>query len=167
MELVSRSELDVLGCRDCPNGRAAFVKSDGVVRCRVCAVVWPVGPHDAPRAIGPVAVMAHVMPIEVAPGELPVDFDVRPHPHIGLAALTVVFDGHVTHRDSLGRPAGSSCLAVRPSVRGSCNGTTHTRLWSESRRQRPNGEPALRGSRPVRPSRSPLPRPNTAGPCCG
>lgn len=62
----------------------------------------PVGPPDAPRAIGPVAVMAHVMPLDVGPGELPVDFDVRPHPHIGLAALTVVFAGHVTHRDSLG-----------------------------------------------------------------
>jgi redox-sensitive bicupin YhaK (pirin superfamily) len=62
----------------------------------------PVGPSDAPRAIGPVGVLAHVMPMDVKPGELPVDFDVRPHPHIGLAALTVVLDGHVTHRDSLG-----------------------------------------------------------------
>ncbi len=52
MELVSRSELDVLGCRDCPTGRAAFVNSDGVVRCPVCAVVWPVGPHNAVNALG-------------------------------------------------------------------------------------------------------------------
>src|SRR5690606_41781276 len=28
--------------------------------------------------------------------------DVRPHPHIGLATLTYLFEGEVMHRDSLG-----------------------------------------------------------------
>jgi redox-sensitive bicupin YhaK (pirin superfamily) len=36
------------------------------------------------------------------PGALPVDADVRPHPHIGLVAISYVLDGSVTHRDSLG-----------------------------------------------------------------
>jgi hypothetical protein len=35
--------------------------------------------------------------------------DVRPHPHIGLATLTYLFDGKIFHRDSLG-----SAQAIRP-----------------------------------------------------
>jgi redox-sensitive bicupin YhaK (pirin superfamily) len=35
--------------------------------------------------------------------------DVRPHPHIGLATLTYVFDGEIMHRDSLG-----TAIAIRP-----------------------------------------------------
>jgi hypothetical protein len=35
--------------------------------------------------------------------------DVRPHPHIGLATVTYLFDGQIMHRDSLG-----SALPIRP-----------------------------------------------------
>ena len=35
--------------------------------------------------------------------------DVRPHPHIGLATVTYLFEGEVFHRDSLG-----TSLAIRP-----------------------------------------------------
>ena len=35
--------------------------------------------------------------------------DVRPHPHIGLATVTYLFEGEIFHRDSLG-----SALAIRP-----------------------------------------------------
>ncbi len=35
--------------------------------------------------------------------------DVRPHPHIGLATVTYLFDGEMMHRDSLG-----SALSIRP-----------------------------------------------------
>lgn len=35
--------------------------------------------------------------------------DVRPHPHIGLATVTYLFEGEVFHRDSLG-----TALAIRP-----------------------------------------------------
>lgn len=35
--------------------------------------------------------------------------DVRPHPHIGLATVTYLFDGEILHRDSLG-----SVQAIRP-----------------------------------------------------
>lgn len=66
------------------------------------ALAAPVGPEDRPRTVGPFAVFAHVLPLEVAPGTLPPDFDVRPHPHVGLAAVTYVLDGYITHRDSLG-----------------------------------------------------------------
>ena len=35
--------------------------------------------------------------------------DVRPHPHIGLATVTYLFDGEIMHRDSLG-----TAMAIRP-----------------------------------------------------
>ena len=35
--------------------------------------------------------------------------DVRPHPHIGLATVTYLFEGEIMHRDSLGTP-----LAIKP-----------------------------------------------------
>jgi redox-sensitive bicupin YhaK (pirin superfamily) len=34
--------------------------------------------------------------------------DVRPHPHIGLATVTYLFEGAMLHRDSLGRRSASS-----------------------------------------------------------
>jgi len=38
-------------------------------------------------------------PVTVAPGQ---NVDVRPHPHIGLATVTWLFEGEMIHRDSLG-----------------------------------------------------------------
>jgi hypothetical protein len=40
----------------------------------------------------------------MGPAELQVGagLDVRPHPHIGLSTVTYLFDGEITHRDSLG-----------------------------------------------------------------
>jgi redox-sensitive bicupin YhaK (pirin superfamily) len=66
------------------------------------ALAAPFTLGGVPRTVGPVAMLAHVLPIEVGPGELPPDFDVRSHPHIGLAAVSYLFAGHCTHRDSLG-----------------------------------------------------------------
>jgi redox-sensitive bicupin YhaK (pirin superfamily) len=45
-------------------------------------------------------------PAQFIPGQ---GIDVRPHPHIGLATVTYLFDGEITHRDSLG-----SDLSIRP-----------------------------------------------------
>jgi hypothetical protein len=45
-------------------------------------------------------------PAQFAPGH---GIDVRPHPHIGLATVTFLFDGAMMHRDSLG-----SMQEVRP-----------------------------------------------------
>ena len=41
----------------------------------------------------------HFGPITAQPDD---NFDVRPHPHIGLATVTYLFDGAMLHRDSLG-----------------------------------------------------------------
>jgi redox-sensitive bicupin YhaK (pirin superfamily) len=51
------------------------------------------------RTIGPFIFFDHMGPAEFAPGN---GIDVRPHPHIGLATVTYLFDGALMHRDSLG-----------------------------------------------------------------
>ncbi len=51
------------------------------------------------RAVGPFVFFDHFGPITVAPRD---QFDVRPHPHIGLATVTYLFEGAMVHRDSLG-----------------------------------------------------------------
>lgn len=51
------------------------------------------------QSIGPFLFFDHFGPIEVQPGD---NHDVRPHPHIGLATVTYLFEGAMMHRDSLG-----------------------------------------------------------------
>jgi redox-sensitive bicupin YhaK (pirin superfamily) len=51
------------------------------------------------KMIGPFIFFDHFGPIAFAPGA---GADVRPHPHIGLATVTYLFDGEMLHRDSLG-----------------------------------------------------------------
>ena len=51
------------------------------------------------KMIGPFIFFDHFGPIAFAPGE---GADVRPHPHIGLATVTYLFEGEMIHRDSLG-----------------------------------------------------------------
>jgi redox-sensitive bicupin YhaK (pirin superfamily) len=62
----------------------------------------PIDPDGMPRTIGPFAVFVHTQMQVSPPGALPVDADVRPHPHIGLTAISYVLEGAITHRDSLG-----------------------------------------------------------------
>jgi redox-sensitive bicupin YhaK (pirin superfamily) len=56
-------------------------------------------PSAAKQAVGPFIFFDHFGPMDVAPGA---DHDVRPHPHIGLATVTYLFEGAMDHRDSLG-----------------------------------------------------------------
>jgi redox-sensitive bicupin YhaK (pirin superfamily) len=51
------------------------------------------------RSVGPFVFFDHIGPAEFAPGQ---GLDVRPHPHIGLATVTYLFEGTFMHRDSLG-----------------------------------------------------------------
>jgi redox-sensitive bicupin YhaK (pirin superfamily) len=62
----------------------------------------PIDPDGAPRTVGPFAIVAHIKMPAMPAGALPVDADVRPHPHIGLTAISYILDGAITHRDSLG-----------------------------------------------------------------
>ncbi|MFO7576345.1 MAG: pirin family protein [Pelovirga sp.] len=51
------------------------------------------------RSVGPFIFFDHVGPATFPPGK---GIDIRPHPHIGLATITYVFEGEILHRDSLG-----------------------------------------------------------------
>ena len=56
-------------------------------------------PQAALRSVGPFVFVDHMGPVDFAAGR---GIDVRPHPHIGLATVTWLFDGSLVHRDSLG-----------------------------------------------------------------
>ena len=51
------------------------------------------------QAVGPFVFFDHFGPITAHPGD---NHDVRPHPHIGLATVTYLFEGAMMHRDSTG-----------------------------------------------------------------
>ena len=65
-------------------------------------------PFHAHRMVGPFVFFDHMGPIDFAPG-IPRTVDVRPPPHIGLSTVTYLFDGEITHRDSVG-----SQIAITP-----------------------------------------------------
>jgi len=56
-------------------------------------------PAAAKQAVGPFIFFDHFGPVDVP---VDADHDVRPHPHIGLATVTYLFEGAMEHRDSLG-----------------------------------------------------------------
>lgn len=58
------------------------------------------------QMVGPFIFFDHMGPTLFETGE---GIDVRPHPHIGLATVTYLFEGELLHRDSLG-----SVQAIRP-----------------------------------------------------
>lgn len=56
-------------------------------------------PFAKRRMVGPFVFLDHMGPADFAPGE---GVDVRPHPHIGLATVTYLFEGELLHHDNLG-----------------------------------------------------------------
>lgn len=56
-------------------------------------------PAAACRSVGPFIFFDHFGPLQVA---AEARHEVRPHPHIGLATVTYLFEGAIMHRDSLG-----------------------------------------------------------------
>lgn len=56
-------------------------------------------PHASRRTIGPFVFFDYFGPVDFAPGK---GIEVRPHPHIGLATVTYLFEGSQVHRDSVG-----------------------------------------------------------------
>jgi hypothetical protein len=90
--------------------------------------VLPYAPH---RAVGPFVFFDHMGPVDF-PAGLTRDADVRPHPHIGLSTVTYLFEGEITHRDSLATEA-----VIRP---GEVNwmtagrGITHSERFDTLRR---------------------------------
>jgi redox-sensitive bicupin YhaK (pirin superfamily) len=91
-------------------------------------------PSARTRMVGPFIFFDHFGPAEFHAGS---GLDVRPHPHIGLATVTYLFDGEIMHRDSLG-----TAMAIKP---GEVNWMTAGRGIVHSERTRPekrvDGEP--------------------------
>lgn len=56
-------------------------------------------PVAACRSVGSFVFLDHMGPKDLAVGE---GLDVLPHPHIGLATVTYLYEGSILHRDSLG-----------------------------------------------------------------
>jgi redox-sensitive bicupin YhaK (pirin superfamily) len=56
-------------------------------------------PSRERRMVGPFVFFDHMGPAEFPPGK---GIAVRPHPHIGIATITYLFEGEIMHRDSLG-----------------------------------------------------------------
>jgi redox-sensitive bicupin YhaK (pirin superfamily) len=69
-------------------------------------MVGRVLPAPPRRLVGPFIFFDHMGPVNMSPGT---GVDVRPHPHIGLATVTYLFEGEIFHRDSLG-----FAQAIRP-----------------------------------------------------
>lgn len=63
-------------------------------------------PFRQKRMVGPFIFIDHMGPVRMSERE---NFDVLPHPHIGLSTLTFLFEGSIMHRDSLGNE-----LEIRP-----------------------------------------------------
>jgi redox-sensitive bicupin YhaK (pirin superfamily) len=91
-------------------------------------------PSGQSRMVGPFIFFDHFGPAVFRAGD---GVDVRPHPHIGLATVTYLFDGEIVHRDSLG-----SAMPIRP---GAVNWMTAGRGIVHSERtaadHRDGGEP--------------------------
>jgi redox-sensitive bicupin YhaK (pirin superfamily) len=87
-------------------------------------------PFAQRRMVGPFIFFDRMGPVDFQPG-IPESVDVRPHPHIGLATLTYLFEGEIMHRDSVG-----SEQAIRP---GEVNwmtagrGITHSERFERAR----------------------------------
>lgn len=56
-------------------------------------------PHIKHRSVGPFVFFDHIGPAVLGTKH---NVDVRPHPHIGLATVTYLWEGAMLHRDSLG-----------------------------------------------------------------
>jgi redox-sensitive bicupin YhaK (pirin superfamily) len=63
-------------------------------------------PAAGKQMVGPFIFFDQMGPAEFLIGS---GIDVRPHPHIGLATVTYLFDGEIVHRDSLG-----TALSIKP-----------------------------------------------------
>jgi redox-sensitive bicupin YhaK (pirin superfamily) len=91
-------------------------------------------PSGQSRMVGPFIFFDHFGPAVFRAGN---GVDVRPHPHIGLATVSYLFDGEIVHRDSLGNAMPIHPGAVNWMTAGS--GIVHSERTAPERRS--GGEP--------------------------
>lgn len=82
------------------------------------------------RSVGPWVFFDHFGPVDFAPGE---GINVRPHPHIGLATVSYLFEGEIWHRDSLGNSSPIYPGAVNLMVAG--EGIVHSERTRDALRE--------------------------------
>ena len=85
------------------------------------------------QMVGPFIFFDHMGPVEFLTGQ---GIDVRPHPHIGLATVTYLFQGEFQHRDSLGSNQMIYPGDVNWMIAG--RGVTHSERTSAQTRAKPN-----------------------------
>jgi redox-sensitive bicupin YhaK (pirin superfamily) len=86
-------------------------------------------PSARRQMVGPFIFWDQMGPAEFLLGQ---GMDVRPHPHIGLATVTYLFDGEVMHRDSLGTE-----IPIRPgamNLMSAGRGIVHSERTSQEAR---------------------------------
>ncbi|MFA6954899.1 MAG: pirin family protein [Thermoanaerobaculia bacterium] len=87
-------------------------------------------PATARRMVGPFTFFDQMGAAVFGPGE---GIDVRPHPHIGLATVTYLFEGEIVHRDSLGSYQPISPGDINWMTAG--RGIVHSERTSQDHRQ--------------------------------
>jgi len=87
-------------------------------------------PAPARQMVGPFIFFDQMGPAEFITGG---GIDVRPHPHIGLATVTYLYQGEFQHRDSLGTNQMIYPGEVNWMIAG--NGVTHSERTSEATRK--------------------------------
>ncbi len=89
-------------------------------------------PYQGGKMVGPFIFFDHMGPVDFKPG-IPKTVDVRPHPHIGLATVTYLFEGEIMHRDSVGSEQPIRPGEVNWMVAG--RGITHSERFERARRE--------------------------------
>jgi hypothetical protein len=89
-------------------------------------------PFAKRRMVGPFIFFDRMGPVDFPPG-IPRSVDVRPHPHIGLATLTYLFEGEIMHRDSVGSEQPIQPGEVNWMTAG--RGITHSERFERARRE--------------------------------
>jgi redox-sensitive bicupin YhaK (pirin superfamily) len=89
-------------------------------------------PFAQRRMVGPFIFFDHMGPVDFAPG-IPRSVDVRPHPHIGLATVTYLFDGEIMHRDSVG--SEQAIVPGEVNWMSAGHGITHSERFERARAQ--------------------------------
>ena len=87
-------------------------------------------PFRQKRMVGPFIYIDHMGPVRLSENE---NFDVLPHPHIGLSTLTFLFEGSIMHRDTLGNSVEIKPGAVNWMTAG--KGIVHSERTPEYLRQ--------------------------------
>ncbi len=112
---MSYHEADQAACNEHPGPVALTIKP--ATKSLGDFSVRRVLPALKRRMVGPFVFFDHMGPAAFPPGR---GIQVRPHPHIGIATITYLFEGQILHRDSLGfvQPIKSGAVNLMTAGRG-------------------------------------------------